>query len=549
MRRSHHLKPDTFPFLAVLLCAMGSLIVILLVLDRQARLKAKTKAAAKQQEQLTERQRAYQRKVAEEKKRQEEILRQHQLQVQKLKDEREQVIQARRAREAQLRKLEQGLSQQATVLKDHKTTRRQLADQLRETKDKVKLAQAQVKGQKESVRQAMLNVEDQKKNRYALSQDLADLAVKLQKLREDKQKESETWSVVPYKGQQGENRQPLYVECTAQGLIFYPDRKVMQGFDLTALQIRREVLFRMSLMQVSSEEPTYWLLLVRPNGVMRYYQFLTAVRGLSIVYGYELVDQDWNLDFPLAAKLPRLDEAGKLKTLLGSPRGRGGSQGDRGEDGPDVFSAGRALAPLQNPALQPIPSMPGTGSATRNPGRPSEGRPLPFHQLPRVGSNGPNQGKGQPPKKTASDQNRQDGKSGEPKREGQPKQEGQSGSASRPKGNTAAGSRRRPLEPAPRYVPRDWEMVIECTSTAAILTHTGQTVDLQTLRREDGKQVLLQSCLRLIEDRRKFLRDKPEEFYPRIRFVVHTDGLRSYHLAYPALHTLQIPKTAVMKQR
>src|SRR5258708_2528084 len=44
MRRRNSLRPDTFPFLAVLLCTMGSLILILMVLDRRARLAARTRA-------------------------------------------------------------------------------------------------------------------------------------------------------------------------------------------------------------------------------------------------------------------------------------------------------------------------------------------------------------------------------------------------------------------------------------------------------------------------------------------------------------------------
>src|SRR5947209_20376105 len=43
MRRKQ-LKPDTFPFLAVLPCTMGSLILLLMVLDRRARLAARARA-------------------------------------------------------------------------------------------------------------------------------------------------------------------------------------------------------------------------------------------------------------------------------------------------------------------------------------------------------------------------------------------------------------------------------------------------------------------------------------------------------------------------
>src|SRR5262249_34706201 len=45
MRRRNQLRgPDTFPFLAVLLCAMGSLILVLMELDRRARSAANSRA-------------------------------------------------------------------------------------------------------------------------------------------------------------------------------------------------------------------------------------------------------------------------------------------------------------------------------------------------------------------------------------------------------------------------------------------------------------------------------------------------------------------------
>src|SRR5260370_3728050 len=43
-RRRHSLQVSTFPFLAVLLCAMGSLILLLLVIDRRAKVVARSKA-------------------------------------------------------------------------------------------------------------------------------------------------------------------------------------------------------------------------------------------------------------------------------------------------------------------------------------------------------------------------------------------------------------------------------------------------------------------------------------------------------------------------
>src|SRR5438132_1100199 len=50
-RRRRHLEVSTFPFLAVLLCTMGSLILLLLVLDRRAKIVAlhKVRQDAEQQ--------------------------------------------------------------------------------------------------------------------------------------------------------------------------------------------------------------------------------------------------------------------------------------------------------------------------------------------------------------------------------------------------------------------------------------------------------------------------------------------------------------------
>src|SRR5437870_77843 len=54
-RRRQGLRPDTFPFLAVLLCAMGSLILLLLVLDRRARAVVLSKAQAAAEKAVAER--------------------------------------------------------------------------------------------------------------------------------------------------------------------------------------------------------------------------------------------------------------------------------------------------------------------------------------------------------------------------------------------------------------------------------------------------------------------------------------------------------------
>src|SRR5205823_12654467 len=53
-RRRHTLQVSTFPFLAVLLCAMGSLVVLLLVIDRRAKVVMRAKALAEIRQMETE---------------------------------------------------------------------------------------------------------------------------------------------------------------------------------------------------------------------------------------------------------------------------------------------------------------------------------------------------------------------------------------------------------------------------------------------------------------------------------------------------------------
>src|SRR5437588_806662 len=124
MRSRKALKPDTFPFLAVLLCAMGSLILLLLVIDRQAKIVARTKAL-------------------------------------------------------------------------------QAASHISE--EQQKLAAARQAEELEQLEQALLA------------------------LKELRRRERQTYSLVPYKGRRGDNRRPLYLECTSSSLIFHPDRLTLSS--------------------------------------------------------------------------------------------------------------------------------------------------------------------------------------------------------------------------------------------------------------------------------------------------------------------------------
>src|SRR5438132_1230277 len=135
-RRTQRLQVSTFPFLAVLLCAMGSLILLLLVIDRRAKAVARAKAAQA--------------------------------------EAREQAEDAPR----------NGLARLTVELQ---TVERTLAD-----------------------------------------------------LKWARQQQQQTYSLVPYRGRQGDERRPFYIECTAHGLVFHPDHLALEGPTFSAGEVRAE---------------------------------------------------------------------------------------------------------------------------------------------------------------------------------------------------------------------------------------------------------------------------------------------------------------------
>jgi hypothetical protein len=287
-RRRHTLQVSTFPFLAVLLCAMGSLILLLLVIDRRAKvvMRAKALAAVRQMEADEAKESAAHAAEWE---------------------------QRRRALHDQLQQQKQELEAQSAALK------RQVADAANE----LKAEQAQGPGlesrlqaekentlREENMLAALARDASQKKEQsQAASAELARLSgelVKLEQTLEDlkalRKRQQQTYSLVPYRGHRGDNRQPIYVECAAASIIFHPDRLTIPTSDSSGSAVLQEVERRVNRQPSTNSESTpkdapYLLLLVRPDGIVTYYRALAALRNLKIDFGYEFVEADWVLDF------------------------------------------------------------------------------------------------------------------------------------------------------------------------------------------------------------------------------------------------------------
>ena len=91
---------------------------------------------------------------------------------------------------------------------------------------------------------------------------------------------------------------------------------------------------------------------------------------------------------------------------------------------------------------------------------------------------------------------------------------------------------------------RDWVIQVECTPTGVVLRPLGQSFSMASLEAPpEGETGLPQAVRGLIARRQAGVRPGDPPYRPQVRFLIQRDGLRSYHLAYPALRPLGIPLT------
>jgi hypothetical protein len=264
-----------FPFLAVLICTMGSLIVLLVLVVKQADVHAKEKVD-QQAAQIAEEQ------TKLESEREHEGFR-HQM----LRDLRPKVTERLANHRAELGYLEQNLRD---LHAEAQRIERQLA-------------------RLEDVENAK-NV-DLRSEREKLDIVRAEIAKTQQEVDEAKKKaeaKPRSFAIIPYDGDQGTRRRPIYIECTKHGIIIQPEGIVIGPEDLkpplipgnpldAALLATREHLDRVHGDRAGNPYP---LLIVRPDGTEAYQYARAAMTSWDDEFGYELIDEDMPLAFPPA---------------------------------------------------------------------------------------------------------------------------------------------------------------------------------------------------------------------------------------------------------
>ena len=302
MRRPRsRLTVSTFPFLAVLLCAMGALILLLLVFDRRAKEAARSRSEARAQADHDAARAAHEEKIKHLQKNNETIE----------KDAREKAL-ARRERikgdldavKAKATAVKQKADRSALLMAEAAAAEEndlKARQQSRDAIGKLEARRAELLEKRKRDNDLKNQTEDARSRQ---ERDLARLEMLLTRISADRERDKQTFSIVPYKGKQGENRRPLYIECSAKGLVFHPDRlavdpiaqprRALDEIDRRADEQNRSK----AAMGLPAGARPYLMLLIRPDGIGAYYRFQALVRPYDIDFGYEFIDGDWVLDIP-----------------------------------------------------------------------------------------------------------------------------------------------------------------------------------------------------------------------------------------------------------
>ncbi len=270
-RRGNDYAPSTFPFLAVLLCVIGALVLLLVINVTNSRASARNQVQSELTEAIEEAQERsdYLVSISEElQARRQQVGKQIELRRSELaraEDHIERLEKELLETQARLEKLDD--TQESSELKAHDPLK------IEELKDRIE-------EQKLRLAEAIANRKDQ----------------------------TPAFSIIPYEGANRTTRRPVYLECTAQGVVIQPEGVLVSIEELgpphgpgspldAALRVLRNAYqSRDAIYGITI--PPYPLLLVRPDGIASYALARSAMSGWDDQFGYELIDAQMELAFP-----------------------------------------------------------------------------------------------------------------------------------------------------------------------------------------------------------------------------------------------------------
>jgi hypothetical protein len=105
----------------------------------------------------------------------------------------------------------------------------------------------------------------------------------------------------------------------------------------------------------------------------------------------------------------------------------------------------------------------------------------------------------------------------------------------------AASHKPPPRRLAALHGDRDWVIFVECRADSVMVYPTQRSFPLSSLA--EPNNALLTTLQQMIERRQALVRPGDPPFRPHVRFLVLPENLRTFHLAFPALEALDVPKS------
>lgn len=265
--RRETLSPSLFPFLAVLLCTVGALIVILVLSVFRA--KAAARQVVESQQQQMEEEVGTLEVVAGE-------------------------LEGRR------QKMQEAIDQQRALLAHFE-------DHLRRLNEQWESLQRSKQLESQDAQQRLDKISQLQEKITATQSEIDKLREQLTE-KEKQGKKPPAFAILPYSGRQGTTRRPIYLECTSQGVFLQPEGILLTMEDLApphgpgnpldaSLRAIRTEFDRIA-QATSDRSSPYPLLLVRPDGIATYALARSAMQGWDDQFGYELVPAAMPLVFP-----------------------------------------------------------------------------------------------------------------------------------------------------------------------------------------------------------------------------------------------------------
>ncbi|MEO8271559.1 MAG: hypothetical protein ABI557_17680, partial [Aureliella sp.] len=265
-RQRDSLAPSLFPFLAVLLCTMGALVLILMLVVSGAH--ASALQIAKQSTQQTE-------------------------------EVESQLALANHGFQKQLTEARLELEKKRLGLQHLENHIQELLADVEQLKRTAELAEAD----------EMSDEADQQTQADAISlleKQLLEAAEKLKQKLDKPDGDKPIFAIVPYDGPNGTHRRPIYLECVEQGIRIQPEGVLLRIEDLeppygpgnpldAAL---RTIRTQYAPANHAITSTAYPLLIVRPSGIRSYAMARAAMSGWDDQFGYELIGDDLELTFP-----------------------------------------------------------------------------------------------------------------------------------------------------------------------------------------------------------------------------------------------------------